>query len=130
MIGKYYAIADIFVTASTTETQGLTVIEAMAASIPVVAINDESFNQVVIDGLNGKIFNNKKEYKKIVIDLLENEDVRRRLSRQARISAEKYSAKYFADQVLDVYKIAIGNSEKDKNLLDKMKNVIKKGFHD
>lgn len=130
MISKYYAIADLFVTASTTETQGLTVIEAMAASIPVIAINDESFNQVVVDGLNGKIFNNKKEYKKVVLELLENEEKRKKLSKQARISAEKYSAKYFAEQVLDVYRIAIGNSGSNKNFFDKMKNVVKKGFHE
>ena len=61
---------------------------------------------------------------------MEHEDERRKLSKQARISADKYSAKYFAEQVLDVYKIAIGNSENNKNIFDKMKNVIKKGFHD
>ena len=46
-------MADVFATASQTETQGLTVIEAMASSLPVVCINDESFNDTVIDGLNG-----------------------------------------------------------------------------
>ena len=52
-IPLYYNIADIFVTASHTETQGLTVIEAMAASVPVIALDDESFRNTVIDGLTG-----------------------------------------------------------------------------
>ena len=47
---SYYIISDIFATASTTETQGLTVIEAMAASLPVVCINDDSFNTTVVNG--------------------------------------------------------------------------------
>ena len=63
-ISIYYQIANCFVTASHTETQGLTVIEAMAASLPVVAIKDESFTDTVINELNGLIFKNRREYKK------------------------------------------------------------------
>ena len=62
-IPNYYAIADIFTTASKTETQGLTVIEAMAAGLPVVALDDDSFRNVVIDGLTGYLFKNKIWYK-------------------------------------------------------------------
>ena len=60
-IPNYYQLADLFVTASKTETQGLTVIEAMAASKPPICIDDESFNLTVTDDLNGKIFKNKRE---------------------------------------------------------------------
>ena len=129
-IPKYYALSDLFVTASTTETQGLTVIEAMAASLPVVAINDESFNQVVIHDLNGKIFENKKEYIKCVVSLIQDSKDRNRMGKQARISAEKHSTKYFAEQVLDVYKLAIGKENiKDRRFFTRLKNVIKRGFH-
>ena len=58
----YYRIADVFATASTTETQGLTVIEAMAASVAPICIDDESFRNTVIDGLNGRIFKTEDEY--------------------------------------------------------------------
>jgi 1,2-diacylglycerol 3-alpha-glucosyltransferase len=37
-VARYYQLGDVFVTASKTETQGLTVIEAMASSMPVVCI--------------------------------------------------------------------------------------------
>ena len=49
----YYGVADVFATASQTETQGLTVIEAMAASLPVLAIDDDSFRLTVVNDLNG-----------------------------------------------------------------------------
>ena len=124
-ITKYYIISDIFATASQTETQGLTVIEAMAASLPVVCINDESFRDAVIDDLNGLIFENRREYKRCVIKLYRDRDLLKRLSNQARIAAESHSSKYFAEKILDVYKIAIKNKPKHKfPFIEKMHNLI------
>ena len=125
-VPNYYQIASVFATASTTETQGLTVIEAMAASIPPLCIDDESFRNVVVDGLNGKIFKNKRQYKKQVEELIENKEELKMLSKQARRNAEQHSAKYYAERVLDVYKIAINNQPKYKyDIFGRVKNIIK-----
>ena len=130
-IAEYYLIADVFTTASKTETQGLTVIEAMAASLPVVCINDESFTNTVIDNLNGKIFKNKRGYKKAIIELYNDPKELKRLSKQARVSAEIHSSKYFVESILDVYKIAINNKPKTIiPLVDKIKNILKKDDKD
>lgn len=130
-IAEYYLIADVFTTASKTETQGLTVIEAMAASLPVVCINDESFTNTVIDNLNGKIFKNKRGYKKAIIELYNDPKELKRLSNQARISAEMHSSKYFVESILDVYKIAIKNKPKTIiPLVGKIKNILKKDDED
>lgn len=130
-IPEYYLIADVFTTASKTETQGLTVIEAMAASLPVVCINDESFTNTVIDNLNGKIFKNKRGYKKAIIELYNDSKELKRLSKQARVSAEMHSSKYFVESILDVYKIAIKNKPKTIiPLVDKIKNILKKDDKD
>ena len=99
----YYQVADVFVTASQTETQGLTVIEAMAAGIAPVCIKDESFETVVIDGLNGHLFKNKNEYIKIIKKLIDDRTELETLSKQARLNAEAHSSKYYAERVLDVY---------------------------
>lgn len=124
-IVSYYLIADVFATASHTETQGLTVIEAMAAGLPVLAIKDESFTGTVIDNLNGFIFRNRKEYKSGVLSLFNDKDLLNRMSKQARNSAEVHSSKYFAEHILDVYRIAIKNaSESKKSLVDKVISVI------
>lgn len=126
----YYQLATVFATASLTETQGLTVIEAMAASKPVLAIDDEAFNSVIIDGLNGRIFSNRRVYKKQVIELMQNKSLVESMSRQARISSEAYSSKYFAEKVLAVYKMALGDrGEKGKTFFEKMKHVMKRGFY-
>lgn len=125
-ISEYYLISDVFTTASHTETQGLTVIEAMAASLPVVCIDDESFTDTVIHNLNGMIFKNKREYRKCIITLFRDRNLLKRMSNQARISAETHSSKYFAEQILDVYQIAIKRKKgKKTSLIDKMHNLFK-----
>ena len=116
-IPAYYQIANLFVTASKTETQGLTLIEAMAAGVVPVCIDDESFKIIVINELNGRIFKNKKDYKKIIIDLYNNNRVLNRMSKQARLSAEFHSSKYYAESVLDVYNHAIDSKKKKMNVI-------------
>lgn len=127
----YYNIADIFVTASHTETQGLTVIEAMAASLPVVALDDESFKNVVIEELTGYLFKNKKEYINRILELLDDKESREKMGLQARINSETYSSKYFAERVLNVYRIALKGRplKKDRSFFSRLKNTIKRGFH-
>lgn len=123
-VPKYYAISNVFVTASVTETQGLTVIEAMASSVPVVCIDDESFKDAVIDGLNGKVFKTDKEYIKNIEILQKDKTQYKIMCKQARITAESHSLKYYAEKILDVYKITINESKKD-NIIDRIREVIK-----
>ena len=126
-INEYYIIADVFATASHTETQGLTVIEAMAASLPVVCIDDESFTDTIIHNLNGLIFRHRREYQKHITTLFQDKNLRQKLSSQARISAETHSSKYFAEQILDVYRIAIKtNSNKKHPIIEKIQKLFKK----
>ncbi len=127
-IPYYYNIGTIFVTASTTETQGLTLIEAMSTSMPVVCIDDESFKNTVIDGLNGFIFKNKKEYRKAIDDLINDNKLLKKLGDQAKISTAEYSSKYYAERVLDVYKKTINENQSKKKFLGRTKEVIKNGF--
>ena len=126
-INAYYLISNCFATASHTETQGLTVIEAMAASLPVICIDDESFTDTVINGLNGIIFRNKREYRRAIIRIYRDKELLNKLSSQARISAETHSSNYFAEQILDVYKIAIKNRPKHKiQFMDKFSRLFQK----
>lgn len=126
----YYNLSDIFVTASDTETQGLTVVEALASSLPVIALDDEAFRPVVIDGLCGYLFKDKKEYVKRVTELVEDKQLRIRMGTQGRINVEPFSSRYFAERVLDVYKIALKDKpqKEKKTFLSRLKNIIKNGF--
>jgi 1,2-diacylglycerol 3-alpha-glucosyltransferase len=127
-VPAYYMLADLFVTASKSETQGLTVIEAMAASIPVVCVDDESFRNTVIEDVNGKFFHNKKEYKNIIKDLYENPKKLQDLKDKTRNSVEQYSIKHFGKKVLEVYRKAIlDNKKKQKSLFRKIIEIFKRG---
>lgn len=122
----YYNLGDAFISASTTETQGLTIIEAMAASLPALCINDESFNGTVVNDLNGYLFDSKDECKDIILKLSSDKKLVKFLSNEARMSAEKHSSKYFAEKVLDVYKTAIKNRK--PSYKDKIRNIFRKVF--
>lgn len=122
----YYQLADIFATASTSETQGLTVIEAMAGGVAPLCIDDESFRTAVIDDLNGRIFKAKKDYINDVLELYKDRTVLKKLSHQARLNAERHSSKYYAEGVLDVYEHAIGNKKESFNIFSVFKRIRRK----
>lgn len=123
-IPVYYNLGNAFISASTTETQGLTIIEAMAASLPALCINDESFSGTIVNDLNGYLFNNKEECEKMILKLADDKKLTKYLSNGARTSAEQHSSKYFAEKVLDVYKIAIKN--KKPSYKEKISNFFRK----
>ena len=122
----YYQLGDVFVSASQSETQGLTIIEAMAASLPALCIDDESFRNTVIDDLNGYLFKDKKECKEIILKLMNDKKLLENIQIGARNSAEMHSSKYFAEKVLDVYKLAINNHK--PGYREKITNFIRKVF--
>lgn len=123
-IPSYYAISNVFVTASVTETQGLTVLEAMATSLPVVCAEDEAFKDAVIDELNGYLFKKDKKYIDAIETLYKDKEKYKTMCKQARITAESHSLKYFAEKVIDVYNCAL--NDKPTTFIDKLKNIIKK----
>ena len=122
----YYMLSSVFVTASKSETQGLTVIEAMAASKPVVAINDESFSLVIESYKDGILFNDDKEYKDAIYMLYKDRKLRDKISLEARKTANNYSDLSYAKKVLEVYKKVIN---KDSNFIHKIINNIKCKFN-
>lgn len=103
----------------------------MAASIPVVALDDESFRNTVVDGLTGYLFKNKKEYVNKMVELINDQQKRINMGKQGRINSEAYSSKYFAERVLHVYKTALKGKppKKDRTFFNRLKNTIKRGFH-
>lgn len=123
----YYHIADIFATASKTETQGLTIIEAMASNTVPVCMRDEAFQSMVTEELNGLFFETEEEYQKEILYLYEHKDDLLHMDKQARIQAEHYSSKNYADRALEVYKRAIMEKEEENRfgILSKIYKVIK-----
>ena len=121
----YYHASNVFSTASTTETQGLTVIEAMAAGVPPLCIDDDSFRGTVTDELNGRVFKTQEEYINQVIDFYENKKTIEVYSKQARVQAEHCSSCSYASSVLEVYQRALKEKKEKTGIFTKIANFFK-----
>ena len=126
----YYHLSNIFLTASHTETQGLTVIEAMASGSVPVCIKDESFENSVIDKEDGMIFNDKKECKDIIINFYNDRNLLNKISEQGIKNSEKFSSKYFAESVLKVYNKAIESKLSNTSFLERIVDKVKQSQDD
>ena len=102
-------MADVFVTASTSETQGLTCIEAMASEIPVVCKNDPSVQNLIENGKNGFLFDDGKELTSIIYDLKQNQQLRENIIGHAKITVDNLSCNSFAKSIQNIYYQVIQN---------------------
>lgn len=59
-VGRFYSAADLFANASHSETQGLTIVEAMASKLPVVVYDDLNVEGLVLDDVSGRLFKEEK----------------------------------------------------------------------
>lgn len=103
-MARYYQLADLFVFTSKSETQGMVILEAMAAACPVVAVRSSGIDDVVNDDQNGyKTREKAHEWTQRVATLLDDDQTRQRLSQQAQTFAEQYDIAPFANHVRDFY---------------------------
>jgi len=100
---KYYKLGDIFVSCSTSETQGLTYIEALACGVPPICRRDLALEGVINDGINGYQYDTFEEFKSRVEELLSDETKRTEMSGRAVENSLGYSTGIFADSVEELY---------------------------
>jgi len=99
---SYYSCADIFITASKFETQGLTTLEAMACEIPALCANGRAFTDVIKNGENGYLFETTEEdCARVIREGLADLD---NLKKGARATAELYSMENTAIALDKLYK--------------------------
>ncbi|MBR3228572.1 MAG: RecX family transcriptional regulator, partial [Erysipelotrichaceae bacterium] len=107
-VPSYYHAADGFISASTSETQGMTYIEALASGLVVLANYDKVLDDLIIEGKNGYFFSDEEglfEAVRKFAELTTEED--REMSLQAVQSVRKYDANRFGEDSLALYEEAI-----------------------
>ncbi|WP_024460606.1 glycosyltransferase [Marinimicrobium sp. LS-A18] len=115
-MATYYRLGDLFVFASKSETQGMVILEAMAASLPVVAVRSSGIDDVVREDENGyKTPDNLEVWCRRVHQLIEDDTHRDRLSRQAQSFAQQYSTDAFARNVKGIYSWLMAAHHQHKN---------------
>ncbi|GAB4347111.1 MAG: hypothetical protein Kow0089_24650 [Desulfobulbaceae bacterium] len=104
-VAACYLAADLFVFASTSETQGMVLVEAMAGGCPVVAVRASGVLDVVRHGHNGMMVAESIEsWAKTVADLLNDRQRLSFLAENSRIFAKEYSEERIAQRVLKLYR--------------------------
>ncbi|GGE55460.1 hypothetical protein GCM10011533_04880 [Streptosporangium jomthongense] len=100
----WYRLGDVFLFASKSETQGMVILEAMAAGLPVVAVRSSGIDDVIRQGFNGfKTPERQDQWCTQVQQLLEDDELRSRLASQALAFAKDFSVEQFASDVHEIY---------------------------
>lgn len=103
LIDVYYS-ADLFVFSSLTETQGLVLIEAMAAGLPVVAVRASGVQDMVSSGVDGILTKEDiAEFTNSVFMVMENEEYYQRLKANALLKADSLSSRAMAVKLAEIY---------------------------
>ncbi|RUO69553.1 glycosyltransferase [Idiomarina ramblicola] len=103
-MAAWYRLGDAFLFASQSETQGMVILEAMAAGLPVVAVRSSGIDDVVEDGYNGyKTPAKQSLWCEKVKQMLDDKALRQSLSKNALTFARDYSVEKFSDDVRHIY---------------------------
>jgi glycosyltransferase involved in cell wall biosynthesis len=104
-VPELYDIAECFVIASTTETQSIVTMEAMASGLPIVAANALALPELVKDGENGFLFSpgDTKSLAEKVIAIFSDADLRESMSKKSLAFIEKHEFHHTAEAFEALY---------------------------
>lgn len=116
LVAAYHG-ADLFVFASTTETQGMVVLEAMAGGLPVVAVDAPGVRDVVVDAENGFLVapGQAEEFVGRCQQLLDDANMRGSFIARARERARRFSLVRTTQKVEEVYRYVLRHPHPERN---------------
>ncbi len=116
LVDAYHA-TDVFGFTSRTETQGMVLVETMAAGVPVVALDAPGAREVVADGANGRLVAeaDPASFAAALTDILSADAHRReKLAAAAFTTADQFSVRSCADRTLEVYRWVLSRQVRPK----------------
>lgn len=120
LIDCYHAM-DVFAFASKTETQGMVLVEAMAAGVPAVALDAPGAREIIRDGINGSLLHSEDK-KRFVHKLHHIASLsragRNQMRSEASATAKSLSIGACSDRLLDVYRSITAQSVGVKEVND------------
>lgn len=125
----HYAACDIYVTASLSDTNSISMLEAMAMGLPVLHIKDELNGGQIVDNINGYIYNDGQDLSRIITEFkhksLTNVNL---LKASSRKSVENAGSLTLANTLLEIYadKIKHNKNRKIISINGRLK-ITKKG---
>lgn len=104
---RYYALGNVFVSASTFEVHSLSYLEAMAAGLPLVCREDASLRGVLAEGENGLTYRTENEFVDAVAQILRDRALQENMRKQALLKAKDFSMDRFVDRTLALYEAVL-----------------------
>lgn len=102
-VQNYYQLGDVFVSASTSETQGLTYIEAAANGLPLLCRQDDCLNEVLQEGENGYEYTSDQEFLDAIDHVMHDPQWRVEASKRSEEIAANFDKKSFGDAIENIY---------------------------
>ena len=102
-VQNYYQLGDVFVSASTSETQGLTYIEAAANGLPLLCRQDDCLADVLQEGENGYEYTSAEEFLNAIDAVMHNPEWRQSASRRSEEIAAAFDKKNFGEAIENIY---------------------------
>jgi glycosyltransferase involved in cell wall biosynthesis len=100
-----YAAADVFVFASPTETQGMVVVEAMAAGLPIVAVDAGGVGETLQDGVTGLLTDlDRHALGNAMRRMLDDAQLRHRCAESGRRAAREYAIEEIVRRLVELYR--------------------------
>ena len=102
-VQNYYQLGDVFVSASTSETQGLTYIEAAANGLPLLCRQDDCLADVLEEGENGYEYTSAQEFLEAIDTMMDDQAWRAAAARRSEEIAASFDKKAFGEAIENVY---------------------------
>lgn len=102
-VGSVLAAGDAFVTASTSEVHPLSIIEAMAAGLPVAAVRSPGVGDTVEHGQTGVLASAVDGLAAAIVGLVDDEEGRGRMGAAAREASKAFDIRRTVERTLDLY---------------------------
>jgi 1,2-diacylglycerol 3-alpha-glucosyltransferase len=103
-VQEYDQLGDLFVNASTSETQGLTYIEAAANGLPLLCREDLCLKNVLLPNENGYFYTNESDFLEALNQLLDDAEQCKRMSEKSIAVASRFDKRAFGSKVEKIYR--------------------------
>lgn len=105
LLPEIYKSVHLFITPSTSEVMPISILEAMASGIPIIAVKNSGLEEVVIEGKTGfMIQNSPKKIAERIESLFSNPKALHNLAMSTYKNALNYSAENTAKKLIEVYR--------------------------